>query len=438
MSEPTSIIRDSINNGPMTFAQVIIVTIAFILNCIDGVDVVAVSVAAPVLSEAWQISPVQTGYILSAALIGMCLGAIFLAPLGDIYGRRKIVLLSALLTGLSMIASGFVEHSVELMIIIRAVSGLGVGAILASGAAFGSEFTPERYKNLTVSIIISGFPFGAAIVGPIAAYILPNFGWQTLFISAGITTLLICLIAFFLLPESVQYLEKCKGAERGRIDKINKVLRRIGRAPIDHLSLKEDEQEIKAADVKALLAPNILTTTLKLWTIFFMGYLVIYFFLAWVPSLFVANGWSMSQGIYALTISNLGAVLGTVCLGLLTTKYKLTKPIGIFFATAGLLMFCFTLSNTTDLVILYVLIFLIGVFLNGAFCGMFAVAARTYQTKIKSTGIGWCAGIGRTGAILAPILVGYLVATNFDIYALFSIFAVPIILAATLVITVKV
>ena len=330
MSEQANIIRDRIDNGPMTFAQVIIVALAFILNCVDGVDVVAMSVAAPVLSEAWQISPVQTGYILSAALVGMCIGAMFLAPLGDIYGRRKIVLFSALLTGLSMIATGFVDRSVEVMIVIRAISGLGIGAIFASGATFGGEFTPERFKNLTVTIIISGFPLGAAIVGPIAAYILPNFGWQTLFISAGVATLLICLLAFFLLPESVQYLEKSKGEAPEKIDKINKVLGRIHRAPIDHLPVLEDDLSVNAADVKALLAPDLLVTTLKLWTIFFMGYLGIYFVIAWVPSLFVASGWTMSQGIYALTISNLGAVLGTTCLGLITTKYKLTKPIGIF------------------------------------------------------------------------------------------------------------
>tara|TARA_R110002095_G_scaffold115286_7_gene100636 strand:- start:776 stop:1081 length:306 start_codon:yes stop_codon:yes gene_type:complete len=101
-------------------------------------------------------------------------------------------------------------------------------------------------------------------------------------------------------------------------------------------------------------------------------------------------------------------------------------------------MIYFTLSKTTDLLMLYVLIFMIGVFLNGAFCGMFAVAARTYRTEIKSTGIGWCAGLGRTGAIVAPILAGYLVAVNFDMYTLFAVFAIPVILASILTISIKI
>ena len=437
MPEQANIIKDRIDNGPMTFAQIIIVAIAFILNCVDGIDVVAMSVAAPVLGAEWQISPVQTGYILSAALVGMCLGAMFLAPLGDIYGRRKIVLFSSLLTGISMVATGFIDHSVEIMIVIRAISGLGIGAIFASGATFGGEFTPERFKNFTVTIIISGFPLGAAIVGPVAAYILPNFGWQTLFISAGITTLIICLLAYFLLPESVQYLEKSDGNTEEKISKINDVLHKISRVPIDYLPILNCDKHPKKAAVKALLASDLMMTTLKLWTIFFLGYLGIYFVIAWVPSLFVASGWTMSQGIYALTISNLGAVLGTTSLGLITTRYSLTKPIGIFFGITALLMVYFTVSKTTELIMLYVLIFLIGVFLNGAFCGMFAVASRIYRTEIKSTGIGWCAGLGRTGAIVAPILAGYLVAMNFDMYTLFSVFALPVIIAAILIVTIK-
>ena len=164
----------------------------------------------------------------------------------------------------------------------------------------------------------------------------------------------------------------------------------------------------------------------------------IYFIISWVASLFVNSGWTMSQGIYALTLSNVGAVFGTTCIGLITTRFKQAVPIGIFFGLTAMLMIYFTVSEPTELMMLYILIFLIGVFLNGAFSAMFAVAARTYQTSIRSTGIGWCAGLGRTGAIVAPILAGYLVAQNFDMYALFAVFAVPVIIAAALIVTIKV
>lgn len=438
MAEQNNIIRDRIDNGPMTGAQIIIVALGFILNCVDGVDVVAMSVAAPALSQAWQISPVEVGYILSAALIGMCIGAMFIAPLGDVYGRRKIVLYSALLTGLSMIATGFVDHSVEMMIVIRTISGLGIGAIFASAATFGGEFTPERYKNLSVTVITSGYPFGAMIVGPIASIILPAYGWQMLFICAGIATLVIVIFAYFLLPESVQYLQNSKLEQSKKLSAINKVLVRIKHDPIDQLPERAAAEPVKAANVKSLLTPDMMMTTFKLWIIFFMGFMGIYFIIAWIPSLFVGGGWSMSEGIYALTIFNLGAIFGTTSIGLITTRYKLKWPIGLFFAATAILMVYLAMTKPTELSMLYILIFIIGLFLNGAFSAMYAVAARIYSSLIRSTGIGWCAGLGRTGAIVAPILAGYLVAANFDMYSLFTVFAVPVIIAAALIITIKV
>lgn len=438
MSEQPNIIRERIDNGPVSFAQLVIISIGFILNCVDGFDVVAISVAAPAITQSWGISSVQMGYILSAALIGMTLGAMFLAPLADIYGRRKVVLSSVFLTGISMIATGYVDNSVTLMIILRVISGLGIGAIFASAATFGSEFTPEKYKNLAVTVIISGYPFGAMIVGPIAGQIMPAFGWEMVFIFGGIVTLVICLLSFWLLPESVQFLESTRDTTQNKIDKINLVLKRINREPIDSLPESGDVNIHKGGSVKNVLTPALMKTTLKLWTIYFMGFMGIYFTISWIPSLFVNSGWTLAEGIFALTLSNLGAVTGTTAIGLIATKYKLRWPIGIFFALTAFFMIYFALSRPTDLFTLYTLIILIGIFLNGAFSAMYAAAARIYQSTIRSTGIGWCAGLGRTGAILAPILAGYLIALNFSMYSLFAVFAVPVAVAALLIVTIKV
>jgi sugar phosphate permease len=169
-----------------------------------------------------------------------------------------------------------------------------------------------------------------------------------------------------------------------------------------------------------------------------MGFMGIYFIIAWIPSLFVGSGWTMSEGIYALTVFNLGAIFGTTSIGLITTRYTMKWPIGLFFAATAILMVYLTMTKPTELMMLYVMIFVIGLFLNGAFSAMYAVAARLYRSAIRSTGIGWCAGLGRTGAIVAPILAGYLVAQSFDMYSLFAVFAVPVILAALLIITIKV
>lgn len=437
-SSQSNIIRDRIDNGPVSFAQFLIIGIGFLLNCVDGFDVVAISVAAPSLSTSWAISSVEIGYILSAALFGMMVGALLLAPLGDVYGRRKIVLCAVFITGTSMILTGFIENSVGAMIFIRAVSGIGIGAIFASTATFGSEFTPEKYKNLAVTFIISGYPFGAMIVGPIAAVVLPALGWEMLFIIGGVATLIIFAVAYFLLPESLQYMENSQGDEENKLTDINKVLVKIRREPINHLPVTNARQQISKAHVRQLLSPKLMKTTIKLWIIFFAGFLTIYFLISWIPSLFVNSGFTMKEGIYALTLNNLGAIFGTACIGLITTKHKLSWSIGCFFVATAAFMVYFTFSKPTDLTILYTLIFIIGAFINGAFGAMYAVTARIYHSTIRSTGIGWCAGLGRTGAIAAPILAGYLIATNVSMYSLFTIFAIPAIIAAVLIVTIRV
>ncbi|MDG1709102.1 MAG: MFS transporter, partial [Emcibacteraceae bacterium] len=381
-------LQSRIDQGPMTFAQYIIIAIGFLLNMVDGIDVVAMSVAAPSLSQEWQITSVEMGYILSAALFGMMFGALFLAPLGDQYGRRKIVLIAVLLTGLSMIITGFIDHSLSLMIIMRTVCGVGIGAIFAIAATLGSEFTPDKYKNFVISIIIAGYPFGAMIIGPIAANIIPNYGWQFLFIAAGCVTLVIFVLAYFRLPESAEYLEGAQIDPQKKLAAINQILQRIKKEPLETLPERMKKEDHSIIRVGALFTSDLIKSTLKLWVIFIMGFLAIYFLLLWIPLLFVNSGYTMVEGIYALTLNNLGGLIGITIIGLLTTRYKLAWPVGCFFAiTAGLMTF-FALTKPTDLTTLYVLMMIIGVFNNGAISAMYAVGARVYKTYIRTTGVG--------------------------------------------------
>lgn len=438
MLEQNNNIREKIDNGPVSVPQIVIILIGFILNCVDGIDVVAISVAAPAITQSWGINSVQMGYILSAALFGMTLGALILAPLGDVYGRRKIVLIATFITGLSMIATGFVDHSLPAIISLRAISGIGIGAIFATAATFGSEFTPEKYKNMAVTMIISGYPFGAMIVGPIATLVIPSQGWEMLFIYAGFATLLICVLAYALLPESVQYIENSDLPPDEKLFAINKVLQQINHAPIDRLEPMADSLGNQKVRVGKLLSPDLKMTTLKLWVIFFMGFLTIYFLLTWVPLMFVNSGYSMTEGIFALTLNNLGAMAGTFTIGFLGTKYRLSVPIGIYFFATAVFMIYVMFAKPSEITVLYILIFIIGTFVNGAFSAMYAAAARLYQTAVRSTGVGWCAGLGRIGAILAPIFAGYLIILNFGMYALFAVFAIPVLIAALLILTIRV
>ena len=150
-------------------------------------DRLIISYCAPAISNSWNIGPEALGVVFSAGLAGMALGALFLAPYSDSFGRKKIILLSSLLMGVSMFLTGYSE-SVNQLITLRFLSGIGIGSMLASTAALTSEYTPNKSKDFWVSFVISGYPVGAVISGYISVLVIPSSGWQMMFIIAGIAS----------------------------------------------------------------------------------------------------------------------------------------------------------------------------------------------------------------------------------------------------------
>lgn len=425
-------VRDRIDNGPMTRMMFIVIGIGFLLNLVDGFDVVAMSVAGPSITSDWGITDGEKGWILSSALIGMAIGAAFLAPYSDVIGRRKLILLATIMIGSSMVVTGFIPESVSIMMAIRVVSGLGIGVIMAAGAAIASEFAPDRYRNLAVTTVVMGYPFGAMVVGPIANWIIPVFGWEMLFVFGGLATLLLGGIFYFILPESLEYLATRKDQNDDTLEELNTALKRLNRDPIDTLPAPP-QNEAQAGNVTALLRNDFALPTWGIWSIYFLGFLTMYFLLSWIPSLFVDAGYSRSQGIFALTLFNAGAIIGIVAIGWISTGRKIAKAISVFFITSAALLVIISQLKPDSLTLLNGGILVVGLFLQGAFTAMYALAARVYPTSLRATGIGWAAGLGRTGAILSPIAAGYLAVQGWGLYPLFLLFALPAFVAGIIV-----
>ena len=427
------VIRQRIDDGPIGPTTLLIIAIGFLLNLVDGFDVVAMSVAGPSISENWGISDVEKGWILSSALVGMAIGAAVLAPLADVYGRRALLLAATGVIGVSMICTGFISQSVSLMMAVRVIAGLGVGIIFANSAAIASEFSPNKYRNLAVTFVVMGYPFGAMVVGPIANAIIPVFGWEVLFIFGGLLTLLLGVFLYFALPESVVFLATSGKNPTRDLQTINRTLGKLKIAPLSELTRPIGQAAGPSANVTNLFTPARRDSTILLWSVYFLGFFTLYFQLSWIPSLFVDSGFTQSQGVFALTLNNMGAVIGIVAIGLVVTYTKLAGPIAIFYAVSAILMVLLYQFKFDNLALLNVTIFAIGLFLQGAFTAMYALAARVYTVEVRATGIGWAAGLGRTGAILSPILAGYLAAGDWDLYSLFLVFSIPLFIAAAMV-----
>ena len=421
------LVRARIDEGPVVPLMWLVVFLGFLLNLADGIDVVAMSVTAPSVAAAWGLERAALGPLFSAALFGMAIGAAGLAPLSDRLGRRLLLVAAMLLVGLSMLAVSWIESmaSVTVFSILRFVSGLGIGVIFGSAPALASEFMPSRYRSLAVSLVVMGYPVGAVLAGPIANALIPDYGWTAVFMAGGVLTLCIAVVTWALLPESPEFLASRAGNRPDREVVVNSLLARLDRDPVS--AVETNISRPSATPVAQILTAERRFRTLALWVIYFMGFLTMYFMLSWIPTLFVDSGYARAQGIEALTGFNLGAVPGILVLAFLTTRLSLVPLLSLFFVSASAVLAYVGLAEPSGLDSLMVLMFVGGVFLHGGFTCLYALATKTYPSDIRAAGVGWAAGLGRTGAIVSPLLAAMLISMGWGMYSLFLVFALPLL-----------
>lgn len=412
-----------IDEGPISRLQWRVFAVCFLMNALDGMDVLVISYAAPLLASDWSIAPTALGVVFSAGLLGMTSGAIFIAPYADRIGRRAMILASIVITGCGVLATPLATSVTGLMA-MRFVSGLGIGAMLASVATMAAEFAPDRRRNVILGTVLAGYPIGATLFGLLAADLLPTLGWRSIFIVAGATTLATFPAVFLALPESLTFLLRMQPANA--LERINWILKRLGRQEIKNLP--EVAHAVEKRSVGSLFQADVARSTALLWSAFFMNFAALYFLTSWIPKLASSAGLALDLAIYAGAVFNFGAVFGIATSGLLSQRIGLRATISLFLVLTALVMGVFGLVTGSWLILL--LFGLIGFFIQGGFVGLYAVAARLYPTEIRTTGVGWAIGAGRTGAIVGPLLGGILVSAGLSIGANFRWFAIAVILAA--------
>ncbi len=417
-------IRGLIEDKPLTPYQIIVVIMCFVLNMNDGIDVLVVSYTGSEILAEWGLTKAQQGYIFSAGLLGMTLGCLLIAPLADRFGRRRLFIFTVVLDTVGMLLASVVTAYWQLLG-LRFVAGLGIGGLLPTMATMASEFTNNRRKDLAVGFVQAGWPIGAILMGFYTARTVPEMGWRFGFFSGAMVSVAMLVMVIAFMPESIEYL--IKSQPRNALQKINKILSRMGHEPVDKLP---DQKSMQKPSVTALYTKEYKVSTMLLWTGTFFGFMTLFTLISWVPSIARDSGMPFRLATYVGTVLNIGAFMGSTGIGWLAARFKLRKLIFIFFVVAFGIMVTYgniTLGNA----LVFVLTFLIGVFVQGGFNGYWPAAARIYQTEIRATGIGWATGAGRLGAIIGPAIFGVLSDLKLPIATLFIIFSIPLIISGT-------
>jgi AAHS family 4-hydroxybenzoate transporter-like MFS transporter len=311
------------------------------------------------------------------------------------------------------------------MLVLRLITGFGLGGTMPNAIALTAEYMPKRIRATGVMIMFTGFTIGAAAGGLVAAALIPHFGWQSVFVLGG---LLPCVAAVFLfgLPESLRFLA-LKGGEDGRLASILHKVAPDVKVP-QGTSFVAGERRERGFVVKQLFTLGRAKLTLLLWVIYFMSLLDLYFLNAWLPTVMHDAGIALEKAILVTSLFQVGGAVGSVTLGRLIDRIGSYRVLAWTYVAAAASVF-FIGAAGASMVLLVLTISVAGFCVIGGQCGSNALAAESYPTPIRSTGVGWCFGIGRIGSIVGPMLGGMLLASRGDTRHVFWAAAIPVLIA---------
>ena len=411
--------------------QIQTVFICTLINMLDGFDVLVMSFAAASVSSEWTLTPYQLGILLSAGLFGMAIGSISLGALADRLGRKRLVNICLVIITAGMFASAYSENQ-EQLLAFRFVTGIGIGGMLATLTTLVSEYSNESSRGLCIGFLQSGYPLGALLGGIVSVYLIDSFGWRSLFIFGGSLSLIMLPFVFWKLPESLDFL-LLRGNQANK-SKIQQILTELEIETSEFLNTTEDSE--KKADWISLFSSDSRANTLYLWTCYFLLMFSFYFVVSWTPKLLVDAGLTTGQGISAGVYLQAGGLVGAISLGLLGYKFKVPILTSVFFCCGVAAMLFYGLVELS-LVYLMLVAAVMGFFLIGAMIGLYTIAPSVYPANVRVSGVGLAIGIGRLGAIVAPLAGGIILNSGYSTDEIFVIFSIPLILAALAVYKIK-
>ena len=424
-------LQSATGSRPMSRFQAFMVMICFILNLCDGIDVLVVSFSSTEIIKEWGLSKAAMGYIFSSGLTGMTLGCFLIAPLADTVGRRKICILSLLLITIGMLSAS-VSYSYEQLLFFRLLIGLGIGGILPAMAATASEFSNNKYRDVNVALVQAGWPVGAIVTGFVCAYTIPQYGWRFAFLIAGIVSFLMLLMVYSYMTDSLDFL--IRKQPHNTLGKVNAILKKMNFEKLS--SLPDKPESLQKATWRSLFNFEYRDSTIKSWVAVFFGFLTLYTLMSWVPAIAKETGLPLNIAIYVGVALNAGAAIGSASVGALGSKFGLRQIIFTYMICAFAVMLLYG-NIIWPIAILFILIFLIGVFMQGGFNGLWPTLSRIYPSDIRTTGVGFAFGIGRLGAIIGPALFGFLSDKGFTTAFLFSLFSFPLLVSGLCVYSLK-
>jgi AAHS family benzoate transporter-like MFS transporter len=405
------------------FHAAILAWCALIIIC-DGYDLAVAGIALPSIMKEMGVTAQNAGFMVSSALFGMMFGAIFLGTIADRIGRRFAIVICLALFSVFTAAAGM-SSDPYMFSLMRFLAGLGIGGVMPNVVAQMTEYSPKKIRATMVTLMFSGYAVGGMLAALLGKGMIESYGWQSVFLAAGVPVILIPFILKSM-PESMPFLVK-----HDRLAELKQTLTRMeptyraesgDRFEVPNVDLAE------GAPIGKLFQEGRGFSTIMFWVAFFMCLFMVYALSSWLAKLMAGAGYSLGSALTFVLVLNFGAMIGAVGGGWLADRFHIKHVLVGMYALAAVSITLLGYPVPTP--VLFVLVGLAGASTIGTQIVTYAYAGQFYPTAIRSTGIGWASGVGRSGAILAPIVIGTLVGMALPLQQNFMAIAIPAVIAA--------
>ena len=390
----------------------------------DGYDLAVAGIALPSIMKEMAVEPTKAGFMVSAALFGMMFGAIFLGTIADKIGRRWAIAICIGLFSVFTACAGLTHDPVSFSI-TRFFAGLGIGGVMPNVVAQMTEYSPKKIRATMVTLMFSGYAVGGMLAALLGKGLIESYGWSSVFLAAGLP---VVLIPFILksMPESMPFLIKSN-----ELAPLKAIALRLdpGYRPAsgDHFDLPRSDQAA-SAPIKRLFQEGRGFSTVMFWIAFFMCLFMVYALSSWLTKLMAGAGYSLGSALTFVLVLNFGAMLGAVGGGWLADRFHIKYVLVGMYVLAAVSITLLGVHVPTGM--LFLLVGLAGASTIGTQIVTYDYVGQFYPMAVRSTGIGWASGVGRSGAILAPIVIGTLVGMALPLEQNFMAIALPGVIAA--------
>lgn len=431
MAEARTVLVDElIDRQKLTGRNYFILGLLLVALLCDGFDLQLVAFAAPRIAREWGIEPADLKFAQVANLMGMMIGAMFLGNLGDRFGRKRVIVVGTILYACTALACLLARNPVELSS-IRFCTGLGLGGVLPNVIALAAEISPQAQRAKLTSIPIIGMSLGSGLPAVVAAWVVPHFGWQALFVVGGVVPIIVALIIGWKLPESVMFLTY-RGRDREQVAaRVREIDPGIEITPETRFALRNQQGSGKArGSVRELFRGSLGLTTPLLWVMFACTLLSMHFLNSWISVILNQAGLSEVQTAFTNGVLHWGGTIAAVftvfLLGRLGLSWGLTL---LLLGFAGCLIIA--TNGFASAPLLTIAVSMAGFGIIGCQGVLNASAGLIYPVSCRPTGVGAALGVGRIGSLSGPLIGAYVLAQHWPSQRMFFVPLLPLAIAAT-------